>query len=456
MKKRKLILTVIALMTLAVCASAQTETVEFGDGAELVLKSFKEKNKERLYDISADYPELQNFNPAIAGRFNQLIKARVMKDVDEFRKSMLEMSEEDLKFAREREVENYSETGYWVATANPNLISIGFGNGNYSGGAHPNSYSYSFNFDLKNGKELKLSDLFLPGSNYLKVISDYAIADLTKQLETETDDEWLARGAGPKAENFESWTIGEDGLKIQFDAYQVAAYVYGPQEVVIPFDKLKSVLRVFDFDPLRFAANGNPVNWCRNGLFPKDGENFRLAKVVGGSGAKAFFYGDDGKDCPGNARCKTRSYVIPGDEVIVSGTYSGYACSWYQPKKGNETVGWISLDDLSMTETASKPALGDWVGNWSFAENSIEIRSSEKSGFLKITGNAFWKGAGDNIHIGELDDEAAPTGDKLNFGGEDEYDCRVRMQRLGRFLIVSDNLQCGGVNVTFSGVYQKK
>ena len=65
--------------------------------------------------------------------------------------------------------------GYTVALASDDLISIDFGiGGYYQGAAHPNSYSRVINFDLKNGKPLRLADLFKPEVRYLQVISDYA------------------------------------------------------------------------------------------------------------------------------------------------------------------------------------------------------------------------------------------------------------------------------------------
>lgn len=37
-----------------------------------------------------------------------------------------------------------------------------------------------------------------------------------------------------------------------------------------------------------------------------------------------------------------------------------------------------------------------------------------------------------------------------------EFDCQVWMPRLGPWLIVDDNTNCGGLNVTFRGVYRRK
>jgi hypothetical protein len=121
--------------------------------------------------------------------------------------------------------------------------------GSYSAGAaHPNSYSETVNFDLRNGKLLKLADLFQPGSKYLQTISAYCIADLKKQgkqkgPDSMLDDDWIERGAGPDAENYGSWTVGKKGLEITFDSYQVAAYAAGPQHVLVPYSALKDLIK---------------------------------------------------------------------------------------------------------------------------------------------------------------------------------------------------------------------
>lgn len=203
---------------------------------------------------------------------------------------------------------------------------------------------------------------------------------------------------------------------------------------------------------------GNPENLCRNGFFPRESSRYRLASVKGSKNEKVHFYGDD-RNCPNDKNCQTKSYVIPGDEVIVSRSFGKWACGWYQPKKGWETVGWIALDKLEFKETNPEPPINDWLGNWNYNSGSqIEIGKSKTAGLLTITGSAFWKGLGDNIHTGELEDQSKPAGNELKIGESEtgEYDCKVTMRLLGKYLIVTDNLQCGGLNVTFSGVYQKK
>lgn len=75
---------------------------------------------------------------------------------------------------------------------------------------------------------------------------------------------------------------------------------------------------------------------------------------------------------------------------------------------------------------------------------------------LAIEGEATW-GSGSRTHTGELDHAAKPSGARMNFGdGTDEFDCQVAMHLVGKFLVVGDNLHCGGANVSFSGVYEKR
>ena len=107
------------------------------------------------------------------------------------------------------------------------------------GAAHPGLYSLTVNYDLAQGKELALGDLFLPNSNYLEAISNYCIAELSKQP---FFDSAFQEGAQPTLENYRNWNITKDGLMITFDEYQVAPYAAGPQTVVVPYSTLQTVI----------------------------------------------------------------------------------------------------------------------------------------------------------------------------------------------------------------------
>lgn len=219
------------------------EMMFFTSGANLKPKSFSETNKTKLFEMSAEYPEITGVEPSVAAKFNLLAKNKVMSELAKFRKDFLAQTAEDLKFFKDYDRVNSVEISYTIAHADDKIVSISFGNYYDTGGAHPNGYSFALNFDLKTGRELQLADLFKPNSNYLKVISDYSTKSLKETLGEDADDEWIKTGAGAEAKNFRSWNVTKRGLEINFDSYQVAPYVSGPQEVEIPFEDLKGILR---------------------------------------------------------------------------------------------------------------------------------------------------------------------------------------------------------------------
>lgn len=205
-------------------------------------------------------------------------------------------------------------------------------------------------------------------------------------------------------------------------------------------------------------AGDNPANWCRNGLFTNDAKEFRLARVRGPRNSRAYFYGDD-EGCPGpEAKCRQKAYVIPGDQLIVSRSFGDYMCAWFQPARESETVGWIAASQLEVSEADANPSLALWLGTWEFYSNSVHITRGAKAGTLRVAGEAFWHGVNpENIHTGDVGGEAAPASGVLSIVGGSDYDiCRATFRLVGPYLVVDDNGDCGGANVTFDGVYRRK
>lgn len=219
------------------------------------------------------------------------------------------------------------------------------------------------------------------------------------------------------------------------------------------------VLCIFLLSISAFAQiDGNPANWCREGFFTRDSKDFNIAKVKGGKASRVYFYGDDRDECPAGANCRQKAFVVGGDEVLVNRSSGGFACAWFAPQKGKPTVGWIRTSDLDFPAMLLDAAPRSWLGEWKFGDNGIEFTENKLPGSLNVTGNATWIGANPGqVHVGELDGRYEPKDGVISYSdGDDEYDCRVTMRLLGSYLIVADNLKCGGVNVTFSGIYTRR
>lgn len=231
--------------------SLKQEPIEFSNGVEIVAKQIKENNKKLKYEVAAAYPQLTGSVDPNYEKFNQTVRSLINRKVADFKKGMTPSAE-----GEPSQDENPAESlgsditvGYEVALAKDDLIGIEFTVSDYeAGAAHPNSYTEIVNFDLKNGKSLKLADLFTPGSKYIQTLSTYCIQDLKKQAKDQgadamLDDDWIKRGAGAELANYANWAITKKGLRITFDPYQVAAYAAGPQNVLVPYSALKEILK---------------------------------------------------------------------------------------------------------------------------------------------------------------------------------------------------------------------
>ena len=195
-----------------------------------------------------------------------------------------------------------------------------------------------------------------------------------------------------------------------------------------------------------------PANWCRNGLFTSEQAEFTLATVRGKQKTRIHFFSDD-DGCPNaDAKCKTKSYLVAGDQVVASRKYGSWICSWYQPRKGEETVGWLPADSLVMSASSASPTLQRWTGLWMYGKKSLNIRRDIKSGFLKAKGYAIWEGTGANVHVGGVEAVAQPEANELILV---EEECRVSLKLVGGYIVASDNSECGGVNVRFNGIFRR-
>jgi hypothetical protein len=211
-------------------------------GLKLDERKEERENKKLRYEIDTAMPQLAGAGDARVEKFNQAVTNLVAPRTGEFKKVVDETAREEAAAKQDAKSSlppNSLSVSYEVTAANKDFISVLFSFHEYLGGAHPNTITESFNYDLNRNAPVSLADLFTPNSNYLKVISDYAIKEL-KKLDTVSGVE---NGAGPKIGNFHSWNITPTGLKITFDPYQVGPYAAGAHEVLVPYSVLKPIIR---------------------------------------------------------------------------------------------------------------------------------------------------------------------------------------------------------------------
>ena len=219
-------------------SAPDAEIVFGGDRLKLVPEEIQLKSRSLQYDLSVRYPQITGTDALHIRRLNQRIEELATKQYQ----WMLNPSKKDLLYYREKHPDVFNELSidYEVTLASDSILSIYFIGYSYGIGAATSvQYSFTINYDLVSGKELKLSDLFTPGSGYLGFVSRHCTDQLAKH---EYGDFLFKEGLAPEAANYESWNVTRNGIRFNFDECEVFGCAAGEQAVEIPFTNLKSML----------------------------------------------------------------------------------------------------------------------------------------------------------------------------------------------------------------------
>jgi uncharacterized protein len=137
------------------------------------------------------------------------------------------------------------EQSFSLHRPGPSAISVEVSNYSFTGGAHGNGNTYAVLVDLRTGRELRPENAFVAGGEWLRTVTAIVAADLKKQfVERPGFDDALepAKLAESMAEPGR-YLFKADGLEIIFNQYDVGPYSAGTYQVVIPYSRLKTLIR---------------------------------------------------------------------------------------------------------------------------------------------------------------------------------------------------------------------
>jgi hypothetical protein len=172
--------------------------------------------------------------------------------------------------------------------------------------------------------------------------------------------------------------------------------------------------------------------------------------------------------CPSQKlECQTKAYLVPGDIVVLNsdsnantltldadidaGIDNGFIGVTYRAPPAN-SFGYVPTAALRPAHLLGLPR--DFAGNWVNGYVRSNLKITVDHGQLFVDGNASWQPINPDAgpHTGEVSGPLALNGDETRY---DDGVCQLLMKRAGIYLFVQDNGRCGGMNVFFTGFYQR-
>ncbi len=197
-------------------------------------RSMTDQSVSPKYEIQAVWPNLAE-STAHSQLFNQAIDTMVQTAQVEFMDNVTSQPvPEDQGTATSTLAIDYDLTYAGQGLYSVQLVATQY----IAVSVHPFTTSHTLNFDANQGVFLKLSDLFLPGSGFMQAILgqvDLALVERGFDYQPGTAADVMA--------NRENWNLFPEGLRINFDEYEVAPYAAGPQYVLIPWINLAQWLK---------------------------------------------------------------------------------------------------------------------------------------------------------------------------------------------------------------------
>lgn len=184
--------------------------------------------------ITAQTPALTGSSDPRVIRFNHEMYALVQEEIAQFDLNPKELPADPTL------PNSFLDVRFELLSPPGNLFSLKFTVTVYmKGAAHPFDYTRTVTYDLEKGEDVTIDSLFIPGADYLGLISAYCLGQLSA---SEIGQVLSAEGAQPAPENYRNWNVTAEGILITFDEYQVAPYAAGPQTVAVPYSELQSIV----------------------------------------------------------------------------------------------------------------------------------------------------------------------------------------------------------------------
>lgn len=191
-------------------------------------------SKEQLNLITEGNRELLGCKAGTG--LNECIKGHIDSFFAMYRNDMRDMAKEE-----HSETNNYYESfDEYVDYNEHGIVSLELVSSSYTGGAHGYYFSRFYNVDLQNNKRIALRDVIQTDTVALRAIIEAEARSYFNMSKDTPLNTFLLVDTIPYTDNF---YITDKGLVFSYAPYEIAAYVFGQVNILVPYDKLKHLLQ---------------------------------------------------------------------------------------------------------------------------------------------------------------------------------------------------------------------
>lgn len=225
---------------------AEADSLYISDSVYIRAIDYYDESEDSSTVIEITYPEVHGIRTqSVQDSINAILEDEFLKPIEWF--------EEFVTMLDSFPTMEYTagmffsfETGFDVKLLNEEVLSLALNHYEFTGGAHGNYYSIGFTFDLKTGELLTLKS----------IITSESLPFITRLCETKIKEMYEATSlteAGMFEDQLEitidqDFFLLEEGLVFQFDPYEIAPYVMGNIEVLIPAEEISEFLLINPFN----------------------------------------------------------------------------------------------------------------------------------------------------------------------------------------------------------------
>ena len=205
------------------------------------------------YEVELQFLDFQSDQYPNISEIGEYIRGILLKNLFQHRKD---------KFTQMPDLFNYGQNKFWRTSTYRALykdpiivgkvISIQYDIDWYGAGAvHPNYHFLTFSFLLEPLTQIQsLEEIFREPKMALRGVRNYIreqlynfrVGDNSQDEFANLDPDQIDKGT-MDYDDFSAFVFRPNGVEILFAPYQVAAYVYGPQSVEIPYEEIASLIK---------------------------------------------------------------------------------------------------------------------------------------------------------------------------------------------------------------------